>query len=86
MFTVPSLTNSNKPKENTMRATSKLLALALTAALQPAVAGVVALDFENSGVFDKLGNQYSSSGVVFSGDAWSVASAFCAAVLPLSCR
>lgn len=58
-----------------MRATSKLLALALTAALQPAVAGVVALNFEDITGVSKLGNQYAASGVAFTGNAWGVASA-----------
>lgn len=58
-----------------MRATSKLLALALTAALQPAVAGVVALTFEDITTVGKLGDQYASKGVAFSGNAWAVTSA-----------
>ncbi|WP_457419336.1 hypothetical protein [Roseateles sp. P5_E7] len=60
-----------------MRATSKLLALALTAALQPAVAGVVPLTFEdfkatedNDGLL-KLTDQYIKDGIVFSGAAWA---------------
>jgi hypothetical protein len=57
-----------------MRATSRFLALALAAALQPAVAGVVALDFEDVKGFGQLGNQYASSGVTFTGKAWGVSS------------
>lgn len=58
-----------------MRATSKILALALTAALQPAVAGVVSLNFEDVKSNAKLGDRYSSAkGVSFSGDAWGVTS------------
>lgn len=58
-----------------MRATSKLLALALTAALQPAVAGMVSLDFEDVTSNATLGDRYSSSkGISFSGNAWGVTS------------
>jgi hypothetical protein len=57
-----------------MRATSKLLALALTAALQPAVAGVVSLDFEGTSGVNKVDNLYASRGVTFAGDAWSITS------------
>jgi hypothetical protein len=57
-----------------MRVTSKLLALTLAAALQPAVAGVVALNFEDVTGFGKLGDQYASSGVTFTGNAWGVSS------------
>lgn len=61
-----------------MRATSKLLALALTMALQPAFAGVVSLDFEteaqqNLGPF-RIGDYYQSQGITFSGDAWYLTS------------
>jgi hypothetical protein len=55
-----------------MRATSKLLALTLAAALQPAVAGVVALNFEDITTVGQLG-QYN--GVTFTGPAWGVTSA-----------
>lgn len=58
-----------------MRATSKLLALALTAALQPAIAGVVPLTFEdikatndNDG-YVELKDRYIKDGIVFSGAA-----------------
>ena len=64
-----------------MRAKSKLLALALMAALQPAVAGVVPLTFEdvkattgnngNDGYVELL-DRYIDKGIVFSGDAWAV--------------
>ncbi|KQW51549.1 MULTISPECIES: hypothetical protein [unclassified Roseateles] len=57
-----------------MRATSKILALALTAALQPAVAGVVSLDFEHETSVSKVGNFYAAQGVTFTGDAWSIGS------------
>lgn len=57
-----------------MRAKSKLLALGLAAALQPAVAGVVNLGFEQPADWGKLTNQFVSQGVVFSGDAWAVGS------------
>jgi len=68
-----------------MRATSKLLALALTAALQPAFAGVVSLNFEDVtvasdpdglGMF-QLGDRYKNLGVQFSGAAWGVTSLKC---------
>lgn len=64
-----------------MRATSKLLALALTAALQPAIADVV-LNFEDikktadpadKGIVQLL-DRYKDSGVQFTGDAWGVVS------------
>lgn len=63
-----------------MRATSKLLALALAAALQPAVADVVTLNFEDitlaadpakTGIVELL-NRYSGSGVEFTGAAWGL--------------
>lgn len=57
-----------------MRTTSKLLAIALTAALQPAMAGTVALNFEDVTTNVLAGNRYSSQGVTFSGDAWAVRS------------
>ncbi len=61
-----------------MRATtSKLLALALTAALQPAVAGVVSLNFEDNTGVSQIGDRYASSlGITFSGDAWGITSKF----------
>lgn len=68
-----------------MRAKSKLLALALTAALQPAMAGVVSLSFEDidanvspdgTGMV-QLGDRYKSSGVQFLGAAWGVTSLRC---------
>lgn len=58
-----------------MRAKSKLLALGLVAALQPAVAGVVNLGFEQPDDWGKLSNQFAAQGVTFSGDAWAVGSA-----------
>lgn len=60
-----------------MRATSKLLALALAAALQPAMAGVVSLDFEKEAniATAQIGDRYlASKGVSFSGDAWYLTS------------
>ncbi|MFN3303528.1 MAG: PEP-CTERM sorting domain-containing protein [Roseateles sp.] len=58
-----------------MRAKSKLLALGLAAVLQPAVAGVVNLGFEQPADWGKLSNQFVAQGVTFSGDAWAVGSA-----------
>ena len=55
-----------------MRATSKLLALTFAAALQPAVADIVALDFEDITSVGKLGDY---NGVKFTGNAWGVTSA-----------
>ena len=56
-----------------MRAKSKLLALALAAALQPAVADVVRLDFEDFTGFVELGSRYSASaGLTFGSNAWGV--------------
>lgn len=66
-----------------MRVMSKLLALALAAALQPAMAAPVQVDFEDingtsgpdrDGIF-RLLDRYSASSLEFSGDAWGVASA-----------
>jgi len=54
-----------------MRATSKLLALAFASALQPAMAGVVFLNFEDLTDTAKLG---AYDGVTFSNDAWGVTS------------
>lgn len=59
-----------------MRATSKLLALALAGALQPAVAGVVPVDFEDLTSIVQLGDRYASKGISFSGDAWGMVSRF----------
>lgn len=60
-----------------MRATSKLLALALTAALQPAMAGVVSLNFEDNTGVSQIGNRYANSlGITFSGGAWGITSKF----------
>jgi len=61
-----------------MRATSKFLALALTAALQPAMAGTVFLDFEDVQTTEKLTSQYSSSkGLTATGAAWTATSEAC---------
>lgn len=59
-----------------MRATSKLLALALTAVLQPAVAGMVSLDFEDNTGVGKIGDRYNALGVTFTGDIWGITSKF----------
>ena len=68
-----------------MRASSKLFALSLALALQPAVAGVVSLDFEDI-AFDvdplktgtvKLDKRYEKKGWDFSGAAWGTASVLC---------
>ena len=58
-----------------MRATSKFLALALTAAMQSAMAGTVSLDFEDVTVSEKLTTRYP--GVTASGAAWAVTSQAC---------
>jgi len=60
-----------------MRATSKLLALAFTAALQPAMAGTVFLDFEDVQTVEKLTNRYSNLGVAVTGDAFTATSKAC---------
>ena len=61
-----------------MRATSKLLALAFTAALQPAMAGVVSLNFEDLVGSSPLTLDISQLGayheVKFTGGAWGVTS------------
>jgi hypothetical protein len=63
-----------------MRVKSTLLALALTAALQPAIAGVVSLNFEDISIADnedgyvELLGRYSSDGILFSGAAWGLVS------------
>ncbi|MCE4556924.1 hypothetical protein [Pelomonas cellulosilytica] len=69
-----------------MRVISKFLALLVAAALQPAVAGVVSLDFEDLkvnaadpndlGIVELL-DRYKSSGFGFSAGAWGVVSAGC---------
>lgn len=56
-----------------MRTTSKFLALALAAALQPAAAGTVSVNFEDV-TSNVLASNYSAPGVTFSGDAWAVRS------------
>jgi hypothetical protein len=57
-----------------MRVKSTLLALGLAAALQPAVAGIVSVGFEEPGNWGQLASQYASQGLSFSGDAWAVGS------------
>lgn len=59
-----------------MRTKSKLLALALAAALQPATAAVVTVDFENPDTWGEL-LRTQIPGLSFSGDAWSVGSTRC---------
>lgn len=55
-----------------MRLPSKLLALTLVAAMQPAVAGVITLDFEDA-TNDELGNRYyAQHKVEFSSNAFGV--------------
>jgi len=58
-----------------MRATSKLLALALTAAMQPAMAGEVLLDFEDIQTTELLNKVYNGVGI--GGAAWSATSETC---------
>lgn len=58
-----------------MRTTSKLLAVALTAALQSATAGTVLLNFEDLQTSEQLTNRYA--GVSASGAAWAVTSEAC---------
>lgn len=58
-----------------MRTTSKFLAVALAAALQPAVADTVTVGFEVAG--NTKASAYNSNGVTFSGDAWAVRSNSC---------
>lgn len=58
-----------------MRATSKLLALALTAAMQPSMAGVVLLDFEDIQTSELLNKVYN--GVSVGGAAWTATSEAC---------
>jgi len=61
-----------------MRATSKLLAIALTATMQSAMAGAVFLDFENVTTTERLTTQYAATkGVTVSGDAWTATSEAC---------
>ena len=57
-----------------MRAMSKLLALALTATMQSAMAGAVTLDFEDVTTSALLTNQYASKGVTVTGTAWTAVS------------
>ncbi|MFT7721522.1 MAG: hypothetical protein QM788_01610 [Roseateles sp.] len=59
-----------------MRATNKFLALALAAALQPATAGTVTLNFEDITSTTLLTDRYASQGITFTGDAWGVASVY----------
>lgn len=58
-----------------MRTTSKLLALALTATMQSAMAGTVFLDFEDVATTAALNGSYN--GVNVSGAAWSATSEAC---------
>ena len=60
-----------------MRTTSKLLALALTATMQSAMAGAVFLDFEDVQTVAPLTTRYSALGVVASGASWGANSAAC---------
>lgn len=60
-----------------MRATSKLLALALTATMQSAMAGAVFLDFEDVQTTEPLTTRYASKGVTVSGAAWTATSEAC---------
>ncbi|KQV60937.1 hypothetical protein ASC95_05805 [Pelomonas sp. Root1217] len=60
-----------------MRATSKLLALALTATMQSAMAGAVFLDFEDVQATELLTNRYAAKGVTGSGAAWTATSEAC---------
>ena len=60
-----------------MRATSKLLALAFTAALQPAMAGTVFLDFEDVAATAPLTTRYNALGVDVAGNAWVETSKAC---------
>lgn len=55
-----------------MRTTSKLLAVALTATLQSAMAGTIMLDFEDVKTTAPLAGNYN--GVTVGGDAWSARS------------
>lgn len=60
-----------------MRAISKLLALALTATLQSAMAGTVLLNFEDLTTSAPLTTRYAAQGVNVSGSAWGATSAAC---------
>jgi hypothetical protein len=60
-----------------MRATSKFLALALTATLQSAMAGTVLLDFEDVQSMELLTNRYAGLGVTASGAGWASTSEAC---------
>lgn len=57
-----------------MRTTSKFMAVALAAALQPAVANTVTVNFDVTS--NVVASGYTSNGVSFSGDAWAVRSAY----------
>lgn len=59
-----------------MRTTSKFMAVALAAALQPAVAGTVTVNFEDLTRTVLASSYTTASGVSFSGDAWASLSAF----------
>jgi hypothetical protein len=75
-----------------MRVTSKLLALALTAVLQPAFAATVPLSFDDITKLDGGGNgwvqlldRYSDDKhIQFTGDAWGVASYTCGGIYPIA--
>lgn len=60
-----------------MRTTSKLLALAFMAAMQPAIAGAIFLDFEDVKTTEPLTNRYLPLGVGVSGAAWTATSEAC---------
>lgn len=60
-----------------MRAMSKILALALTATLQSAMAGTVQLDFEDVQAMEQLTSRYAAKGVTASGAAWAATSEAC---------
>jgi hypothetical protein len=60
-----------------MRTTSKLLALALTAGMQSAMAGVVFLDFEDVHAIEPLTNRYAAQHVTVTGAAWTAPSRAC---------
>lgn len=56
-----------------MRLPSKLLALSLAAAMQPVVAGVITLDFEEISTTAPIGNRYyAEHKVTFGPNAWGV--------------
>ncbi|HEY8876528.1 MAG TPA: hypothetical protein VIN03_03120 [Roseateles sp.] len=60
-----------------MRTTSKLLALALVATMQSAMAGVVFLDFEDVQISEPLTDRYAAQHVSVSGAAWTATSEAC---------